>query len=349
MNNPIPIYETTVLNGVAEETLIGHRPAPRPPRDTRALVKALMFRLAVGFTVLAMGLSVAAIGALFSTFVPPYVAYSVAAVFDGLWIYALLGEWMSQTHPKARLACQLAGVFFMLVSMAAIILAAIQLHMVAAGIIASLVPLGVKAAWWLRLETTTHRLPVAYQIRLERERDKVHTALAMEIESRELAQVRRQTARIERQAVTELLAMEAESGIAEHLLVTREAPQGVPTGPSPTVRSAVRAAVATTPDASVQDIVEQLARVGVDVTEDTVRTVLEADDAPDAHHDALHVSAASEIAKSTAIRDAASALGGDARAAQIVDFVRDRHHLEVEPNYVRAVLSRESKRTGGYL
>lgn len=211
MSNKIPIYETTVVNGVPEETLVGYRPAPRPPKDTRAQVKTLMFRLAAAFTLLAMGLSVAAIGALFSSFVPAYVAYSVAAVYDGLWIYALLGEWMSQTHPKARRACQAAGLFFMAVSMAAIILAAEQLHMLGAGIIASLVPLSVKGAWWLRLETTTHRLPLAYQIRLERERDQVHTALAMEIENRELAQLRRQAAQVEQATVAELLAMEAET------------------------------------------------------------------------------------------------------------------------------------------
>lgn len=264
-----PIYETTVVNGVREETLVGYRPAPRPPKDTRAQVKTLMFRLATAFTVLAMGLSVAAIGALFSSFIPPYVAYTVAAVYDGLWIYALLGEWMSQTHPKARRACQAAGLFFMAVSMAAIILAAIQIGMLGAGIIASLVPLSVKAAWWLRLETTTHRLPLAYQIRLERERDQVHTALAMEIEARELAQVRRQAARIEHATTAELLAMEAESGLGPTLHVTQE--PTAPAGPSPTVRSAVRAALQTMPGATADEIVEQLARVGIDVTASTVR------------------------------------------------------------------------------
>ncbi|MHA6762042.1 hypothetical protein [Streptacidiphilus sp. PAMC 29251] len=272
MTDQIPIYETTVVNGVPEETLVGHRPAPRPPRDTRAQVKTLMFRLAAGFTVLAMGLSVAAIGALFSGFVPAYVAYSVAAVYDGLWIYALLGEWMAQTHPKARRACQVAGVFFMAVSMAAIILAAAQLGMVGAGIIASLVPLSVKAAWWLRLETTTHRLPLAYQVRLERERDKVHTALAMEIEHRELAQLRRQAARVEQATVAELLAMEAETGITAHLLVTQDAPaEAAVTGPSPAVRSAVRTALQTVPNASPDDVVELLRRVGLTTTADTVR------------------------------------------------------------------------------
>lgn len=271
MSTQIPVYETTVVNGVREETLIGHRPGPRPPRDNRTLVKTLMFRLAVGFTILAMGLSVAAIGALFSGFVPAYIAYSVAAVYDGLWIYALLGEFMSQTHPKARRACQLAGLFFMAVSMAAIILAASQLNMLGAGIIASLVPLSVKGAWWLRLETTMHRLPLAYQVRLEQERDKVHTALAMEIEGRELAQVRRRSAQIERATVAEILAMESEDGAAGLFLAKREKPEPVRNGPSPTVRSAVRAAMATTPGATPDDIVEQLARVGVDVTADTVR------------------------------------------------------------------------------
>jgi hypothetical protein len=194
--NPVPVYETTIVNGIAEETLVGHQPGPRPPQDTRAAVKLVMFRLAIGFTILAMALSIAAIGELFSLFVPALVAYAVAAVFDGLWIYALLGEWMSQTHPKARRASQIAGLFFMAASMGAIIVTGVLHHMIAVGIVAALVPLGVKAAWWLRLETTTHRLPRAYQLRLERERDQVHTALALEIENRELDAARALTAEL---------------------------------------------------------------------------------------------------------------------------------------------------------
>jgi hypothetical protein len=111
------------------------------------------------------------------------------------------------------------------------------------------------------------------------------------------------------------------------------------------------------PDATPDEVVEQLARVGVDVTADTVRdlsgTGAQHGDAPDAHHDAPQVGAGHpagvDIAKSTAILDAASTLGGDAGAARIVDLVRRRHRLDVEPNYVRAVLSREAKKNGGYL
>jgi hypothetical protein len=294
----IPVYETTIVNGVAEETLVGHKPGPRAPQDVRATVKTVMFRLAASFTVLAMGLSIAAIGALFSAFVPAYIAYSVAAVYDGLWVYALLGEWMSQTHPKARKASQLAGIGFMLVSMAAIILAADQHGMLGAGIIASFVPLGVKAAWWLRLETTTHRLPVAYQIRLEQERDKVHTALALELENRELDKARALTAELRNLrglgAVTvEQLAEPAPmvakraapepAAVADATRLDADAsdedtedelpPLEPPTLASLTKAEAVRIAISKRPEYTPREIAELLGDYDVTVGEAYVRQV----------------------------------------------------------------------------
>ncbi|MFJ5154956.1 hypothetical protein ACIQCF_25875 [Streptomyces sp. NPDC088353] len=50
------------------------------------------------------------------------------------------------------------------------------------------------------------------------------------------------------------------------------------------------------------------------------------------------------LSKSEAIRDVAQLLGPDAPAADIAAAVAERHRLEVEPNFVRAVLSRASKK-----
>jgi hypothetical protein len=188
----VPVYEATTVDGITEQTFAGYEQVaePEPPRDVRAVVKVVMFRLLVGFTVLAMVMSAAAIGQLFARVITPWIAYPGAALFDALWVYALMGEYLSQTRPKARRAAQASGIAFMAASMAAIVLEAYSLHQVLVGVPLALVPAAVKGAWMLRFETTQHRLPVAYQNRLEAERNKVYTALAVEEDQRELDRAR---------------------------------------------------------------------------------------------------------------------------------------------------------------
>lgn len=184
----IPVYEDTTVDGVTEKSLAGYETVsePDPPKDVKATVKKAMFRIAVVFTALAMAVSAAAIGHLFSQVIPPYVAYPAAGLFDALWIYALMGEYLSQTRPKPRKAAQAAGIVFVAASMAAIVLEAQSLGYVLVGAVMALVPAAVKGGWWLWFEITSYRLPVAYQNRLEKERSRVHTELAVEEEQREL-------------------------------------------------------------------------------------------------------------------------------------------------------------------
>jgi hypothetical protein len=185
MNTPqgTPRYEETNINGVTKMSVAGYDPDPaptQPPKSPRKTVRKAMFAVAVVFTVLAMVVSMAAIGALFSQVVPPYVAYPGAAVFDGLWIYALMGEWLSsQTRrDKARTAARRAGIGFMVASMAAIVLEAYTLGHVAAGVALAFIPLGVKAAWWLKFETAMPPdLPTKWANRLKDDRAELSVQL----------------------------------------------------------------------------------------------------------------------------------------------------------------------------
>ncbi|GAA1283573.1 hypothetical protein [Streptomyces javensis] len=68
-------------------------------------------------------------------------------------------------------------------------------------------------------------------------------------------------------------------------------------------------------------------------------------DAVDAHHDAPQVPALPPVTKSQAIIDAASHLGTSASAADIVKRVERINRITVDPGYVRAVLSREAKKS----
>jgi hemoglobin-like flavoprotein len=72
--------------------------------------------------------------------------------------------------------------------------------------------------------------------------------------------------------------------------------------------------------------------------------------------DALQFSAPHPATLTAAITAAASVIGPDAQAAQIVDLIAKNHRLEIDASYVRTVLSREAKRTttegqggGGYV
>lgn len=66
-------------------------------------------------------------------------------------------------------------------------------------------------------------------------------------------------------------------------------------------------------------------------------------DAGDAHHDADQVGALPAPSKAAAILEAASRLGPDAPASDVAELVATHHGLTVAENYVRTVLSRQSK------
>lgn len=68
------------------------------------------------------------------------------------------------------------------------------------------------------------------------------------------------------------------------------------------------------------------------------------DDAQPAPHDAPQVGELPPPSKTAAIMEAASQLGPDAPASDVVEFVAAHHGLAVRENYVRTVLSREAKK-----
>lgn len=71
---------------------------------------------------------------------------------------------------------------------------------------------------------------------------------------------------------------------------------------------------------------------------------LESGDADLMRPDALQFSAPHPATLTAAITAAASVIGPDAQAAQIVDLIAKNHRLEIDAAYVRTVLSREAKK-----
>lgn len=121
---------------------------------------------------------------------------------------------------------------------------------------------------------------------------------------------------------------------------------------------AIRLAHDARPDAAPAELAHLLGTYDIHVDAVAVALVLgrkpaeyevERDDADDAQQ----VNALPRGAKTAAIREAASSLGDDARASDIVRAVADRHRIDVDENYVRTVLSRKPKAkrdpgNGGY-
>lgn len=176
-SNRVPRYEDTEINGITKRSFAGNITLPS---SSRAVVSKAMFRIATLFTVLAMAVSAAAIGHLFSTVIPALIAYPAAALFDGLWIFALLGEWLSaQTrNGAAQTASQSAGLVFMGASMAAIIAEAYSLGYVLAGVFLAMVPAAVKGGWWTWFEITKlPELPAKWANRLQDDRAELSVQL----------------------------------------------------------------------------------------------------------------------------------------------------------------------------
>ncbi|MGX1512216.1 hypothetical protein [Streptomyces collinus] len=121
---------------------------------------------------------------------------------------------------------------------------------------------------------------------------------------------------------------------------------------------AIRLAHDARPDAAPAELAHLLGTYDIHVDAVAVALVLgrkpaqyevERDDADDAQQ----VNALPRGAKTAAIREAASSLGDDARASDIVRAVADRHRISVDEAYVRTVLSRKPKAkrdpgNGGY-
>ncbi|WP_282204519.1 protein transporter Sec31 [Kitasatospora fiedleri] len=270
------------------------------------------------------------------------VAYAVAAVFDLAWIICMALEWAARYDPRRAAAPRRAGAAFLAVSMAAIATREILPHGkagIALGAIGAAVSLVAKGVWTLAIRATARDLtPVAQQY-VARRQAAAGAELAM-------AQVDRQLARMRGQLDAYRQAY------ATSTAVTLDRPQPDPDRPArqpdratATVRSAVRAALATTPGARTEELVEQLARLGIDTDANTVRTLSE--ELSGQHPDRTDSRSATVLALAPhepddtitdTVRAAVRTAGDDLDA--VLAAVRRVHGTGVERDTVRRLLSR---------
>lgn len=231
---------------------------PIPPRDWDQITLTTVTAIAVIIGAGCVAWSTNAIGSLLTTAAPAPIAYGGAATFDTLWITCMGLEWLARYEPDKAKSVHRASLLGLAVAMAALITEGWLGGHLAVGLIGACISAGTKRLWTYVLRHHAKPMGPLMQQWIEKEMGEVGGQLAMAAARRQLARSRAQLAAYK----------SALGGLPDP-----DKPSRRPDTVSATVRSAVRAALATMPDASPEEIVEQLARIGIDTDADTVRTL----------------------------------------------------------------------------
>jgi hypothetical protein len=230
---------------------------PIVPRDWDRLVKNGVSLVAVIVIIASVVWSTTSIGGLLARTVPAAVAYTAAVIFDATWITALAVEWLNRYNTAKAKLPRRVGHGALLLAMSAVCVHGWLAGSLWAGIVGGVISGLAKVVWTLVLHHHAQRLDDRTQLWVDQRSAEAGARLAMVAVGRLLAD-----------------AEDTIGGADVPVITTVEQQDQAPRRASGTVRSAVRAAVATMPDATAQDVVEQLARVGVDVDADTVSILM---------------------------------------------------------------------------
>lgn len=243
---PVTIDGETVQ---AEEPYQVH--VPIIPKDWDQIVLTGATAVAAALVTASVIWSTTSVGGLLSLTVAPAVAYIAALAFDLSWILALGFEWLARYDSRKVWLPRLGGYLALVLAMTAVVVHGQITHHLAAGIVGAFVSALAKGAWTLLMHHHAKKFDPLTQQWVEKRMAHAGAQLAM-------VAVRRQLARAE----------DAFPPAPARITVDRV--QDSTGHADATVRSAVRAAVDTMPDATPDEIAEMLARVGIEVSPDTV-------------------------------------------------------------------------------
>lgn len=166
---------------------------PAPPRDWDAVVARALVCAAVLGTALSMGWSTDSIGTLLSRAGSELTAYSVAIVFDVVWLACQGREWLERDNRERAGNARNAGYLFLLIAMAAIFANGYEAGEPVAGVGGAAVSALAKYLWVLALgyyavdldEGTAHHLHsrrqgIAVRLALRASRRRLDAAEAYE-------------------------------------------------------------------------------------------------------------------------------------------------------------------------
>ncbi|MHA6761837.1 protein transporter Sec31 [Streptacidiphilus sp. PAMC 29251] len=255
MKTQLKTLMRTVPITIDGETVQAEQPyqvhVPVEPRDWDQIVLAGATGVAAALVTASVIWSTTSVGGLLSMTVTAAVAYIAALAFDLSWILALGFEWLARYDRKKVWLPRIGGYLALALAMTAVIVHGQITHHLAAGVVGAFVSALAKGAWTLLMHHHAKRFDPLTQQWVDKRTAQAGAQLAM-------VAIRRQLARAE-DALPPAPARVTVNRVTDH------------SGHADaTVRSAVRAAVETMPDATPDEIVEQLARVGIEVSADTV-------------------------------------------------------------------------------
>lgn len=239
---------------------------PIPPRDWDRIVHNGVTAIAVTLTAVSVAWSTVSAGSLLDRAAPAAAAYPAALAYDAAWITCMGLEWLSRHDPDRARAPRIAGYVALILAMAAI---AADGYLVggetvaAAGAAISAI---AKGLWHLVLNHTALPLPARDRAWLKARRGQLGARLALAAQQRQLLRVQGQ--------YNALVAAYGQPDPDSPDNSQDEDPgqQDSLSGPA---RRMILARAASLPGATDEAIVEHLAKHGITVTPDAVRTVLD--------------------------------------------------------------------------
>ncbi|MER8158142.1 protein transporter Sec31 [Streptomyces sp. NPDC094472] len=239
---------------------------PVPPRDWDHTVLTGVQAGAAAFVAASVAWTTANVGDLLAQTVAAGVAYPVAVGYDAPWVGCMALEWLARYDADRARAPRIAGHVALGIAMAAVIVHGFVTGAEAAGIVGAVISALAKGFWTLVMRHTARPLDSRTQQWLLQRRGEVGARLALSGELRQLARVEAQHA-----------AMLASSGQPDPDSPDKDQDEdpGQQESLSGPARKMILARAASLPGATDEAIVEHLAKHGITVTPDAVRTVLD--------------------------------------------------------------------------
>ncbi|MGW0550541.1 protein transporter Sec31 [Streptomyces altiplanensis] len=306
---------------------------PVPPRDWDHIVLSGVLTAAGAMVAISVIWSTASIGDFLARAVVAPIAYLGAVAFGLAWISCMALEWHARYDPARARRPRIAGNIALLIEMGAVCAHGRVEDSLPVGVAGAVISAVAKGMWTVTLAHQARPMsPLTQKWFLKRE-EQMTARIALAARQRQLDRTEQHAA-----ALTPPAA-------AEEPAVPAPAPSGRAAG---TVRSAVRAVLSTTPDASVDDVLDRLDELGIEADEDAVRTLVDSakgggPDTPDSRSDAtLRPIAPPGQTVTDTIRTALSSGIEDKTA--VLSYVQKIHGPNVDPDNVRRIRSRELAR-----
>ncbi|MFJ8995580.1 hypothetical protein ACIRQH_34895 [Streptomyces sp. NPDC102279] len=180
-------------------------PIIRIPFNLDAMLRRILFSIAIAMTAGAIVWGTVAIGSMLTLLAPPWGAYLVAGIFDAGWAGCLIAEWVLRfDHARARIPAAV-GLAMLAVSVAAIIIDGARAHAIAIGIIGALVSAAAKGMWAVAMYTIRIKLDPKYEAYLRARQQQAGTEQALALGERDRALTHNATVKLR-------LALEAQHG-----------------------------------------------------------------------------------------------------------------------------------------